>query len=111
MSRFWGNSWHYAARHWSSLAKWWQLQRWPMRFYSGGAIVIAAALLFALIGLTYKNIHQTIFEIGALLLASGILLEGYQQANKLLATSLGSYCRPTSHHDRRPIHGYFICLG
>lgn len=41
------------------------------------------------IGLTYRNVHQTVFLIGALLLASGILLEGYRLTNKGMATLPG----------------------
>lgn len=79
----------WAIRCWSSLAQWWQSQRWPMRLYSGGAIVMLVSLLFALTGMTYRDVHQTVFVLGALLLALGILLEGYRLANVGMATRPG----------------------
>ncbi|MDH5835318.1 hypothetical protein [Luteimonas kalidii] len=76
-------------RRWSNLAGWWESQRWPMRLYSGGGIVILISLACTVIRLTYWDLHLTIFIIGTLLLASGILLEGYHLANKGMATRPG----------------------
>lgn len=74
---------------WSALALWWQRQKWPARLYSGGGVVICVAVLSTLLGLTYRNIHQTLFSLGAALLAAGILMEGYELANKGMATRPG----------------------
>jgi hypothetical protein len=71
------------------LDNWWQRQSWPMRLYSSGGIVIVAAIVFALIPLNFRDIPGTLFLLGALLLAGGIGLEGYQIADKVLATRPG----------------------
>lgn len=60
-----------------------------MRLYSGGLLVWIAAVVLTLLGVVYREIHQMVFLLGAILLASGVLLEGYGLVNKCLATSVG----------------------
>lgn len=71
------------------LDNWWQRQAWPMRLYSSGGIVMAAATILALIQLNLWDLPGTIFLLGALLLAGGIGLKGYKIADKVLATRPG----------------------
>src|SRR3546814_16832672 len=78
-----------ALRQSKRLARWWEEQAWPMRLYSGGGLVILSALACTLLGVTYRDLHATIFILGAILLALGILLEGYRLADKGLATRPG----------------------
>lgn len=52
-------------------------------------MVLVAAVGLTLLGVVYREIHQMVFLLGAFLLASGVLLEGYQLVNTCLATSVG----------------------
>src|SRR3546814_14258097 len=50
-----------ALRQSKRLARWWEEQAWPMRLYSGGGLVILSALACTLLGVTYRDLHATIF--------------------------------------------------
>src|SRR3546814_4486898 len=78
-----------AHRQSQRLARGGEEQAWPMRLYSGGGLFILSALACTLLGVTYRDLHATIFILGAILLALGILLEGYRLADKGLATRPG----------------------
>src|SRR3546814_20431958 len=54
-----------ALRQSKRLARWWEEQAWPMRLYSGGGLVILSALACTLLGVTYRDLHATIFILGA----------------------------------------------
>lgn len=75
----------------SDLATWWQKQPWPTRLYSAGGIVIIASVACMLIGFTYRELPQILFIEGTVLLAAGILLEGYQIARWVMATVPGKF--------------------
>lgn len=81
--------WAAVSRRAAALATWWEAQPWPMRLYSAGGLVIVVSVAFAVARLTLRNLPQTIFMIGAVLLASGIVLESYRLADKALATRPG----------------------
>ncbi|WP_162488659.1 hypothetical protein [Pseudoxanthomonas suwonensis] len=68
------------------LGYWWEKQPWPARLYSAGVLVALAAFVCVLDGITYRGVHTTIFVLGALLLAIGLVLEGYWLVDKGLAT-------------------------
>lgn len=78
-----------ALRRGCLLDNWWQRQAWPMRLYSSGGLVMAAAIVLAFIQLNYRDLPGKVFLLGALLLAGGIGLEGYRIADKALATRPG----------------------
>lgn len=71
------------------LAVWWQNQPWAMRLYSAGGLVMLGSFVFALIGVTYRELPSILFVEGALLLAAGILHELYKVLRWLLATIFG----------------------
>ena len=73
----------------SHLAAWWQRQPWPTRLYSGGGIVMIASIACMLIGITYRELPQILFIEGTLLLAAGIVHEGYQVGRWVMATFVG----------------------
>src|SRR3546814_15294249 len=78
-----------ALRRSKRLARWWEEQACPMRLYSGGGLVILSALACTLLGVPYRDLHATIFILGAILLALGILLDGYRLAVTGLETDPG----------------------
>lgn len=73
----------------SDLAAWWQRQPWPTRLYSGGGIVMIASIACMLIGITYREFPHILFIEGTLLLAAGIVHEGYKISCWVMATAIG----------------------
>lgn len=73
----------------ADLAMWWQRQPWPTRLYSGGGIVMIASIACVLMGITYRELPQILFNEGTLLLAAGIVHEGYQIARWVMTTFVG----------------------
>ena len=73
----------------SAVTLWWDAQLWPMRLYSAGGLVMLVSVACAMIRLNLRDLPQTTFILGAVLLASGIVLESYRLADKALATRPG----------------------
>jgi len=67
---------------------WWRGGR-GTRLYSAGGLVMMVSVACMLVGFTYRELSQILFTEGTVMLAAGILLEGYQIARWVTATVLG----------------------